>query len=164
MWSSFIKHQKRRSIHHQRSVGSTRCLAVAGHAQSEWNLYLRWRNASPPLDLNSSALCCGWSVRYVDETFTFTLSHFLINAENHLYLHLVFELCLVTGISVFRFSYYAVCDLDYLSWCMDRYNRKFRYREEHSASPHFSRHFTHWHFPRSSHLGTRILHVTLFPQ
>jgi len=63
MRSPFIKHQKRRSIHHQWSVGSTRCLAVAGHAQSERTLYLRWRNASPPVDLNRSTLHSGWSVR-----------------------------------------------------------------------------------------------------
>jgi len=32
MWSSFTEHHKRWSVHHRRSVGKTRCLAVAGHA------------------------------------------------------------------------------------------------------------------------------------
>ena len=32
VWSSFAERHKRRSIHRQRSVGGTWCLAVAGHA------------------------------------------------------------------------------------------------------------------------------------
>ena len=140
MWSSFIKHQKRRSIHHQWSVGSTWCLAVAGHAQMEWKLWLRWRIASPPLDLNSSTLRCWWSVRrwniYI-HSVTFSYKR---RKSFYIYTWCFNYVWLLQASPYFAFRIMLLCDLDYLNCCLDKYNKKLRYREEHSASPHSSRH------------------------
>ena len=64
VWSPITKHHKCRSIHHQWSVGSTWCLAMAGHAQKEWKLFVVWwRSTQQPLDLNRSTLYCALHVR-----------------------------------------------------------------------------------------------------
>ena len=141
MRSSFIKHQKRRSIHHQWSVGSTRCLAVAGHAQSEWNLYLRWRNASPPLDLNRSTLHSGWLVRrwniYIySVTFSYKCRKSFIFRLDVWTMFCYWSLC----ISRWSLTIWIGTWID-----MTRSSATAKSTARHS--PHFFRHFTHWHFP-----------------
>jgi len=73
VWSTVTKHHKRRSIHHQWSVGGTWCLAVADHAQTERTLSMWWHGARQPVDLNSCTLHCGWLVRQWNSHFGWKL-------------------------------------------------------------------------------------------